>query len=250
MTSIAVLVALGRNPVSGSARPNRDDLLAIELAQRLGRVRLLHAGAVEESALADYLAYTTSPLEIVRIGTGEDVAAALAPHLAGVDLILTGSRAEGGEGSGMVPYLVAERLGLPVVGQALEVSLVAGFAEVTQMLAKGRRRLVKVALPAVIAVHPMAAVKPRYAYARRVSGQILRLPDADGPGVDAPLWRIEPAGRRPVKFKAMERKAGHARMLSAIESEAKGGIVVDTGTAGDKAQAILGYLREHKLIDW
>jgi electron transfer flavoprotein beta subunit len=95
----------------------------------------------------------------------------------------------------------------------------------------------------------MAAVTPRYSYARRVVGQVTRVAALETAVVPS-VWRTEPAGKRPVKFKAAERKAGHARMLSAIESEAKGGVVIDTGTPAEKAQAILGYLREHKLIDW
>jgi electron transfer flavoprotein beta subunit len=67
---------------------------------------------------------------------------------------------------------------------------------------------------------------------------------------NATSWRVAPATKKPVKLKAAETKAGHARMLSAIVTEAKGGAVVNTGTPADKAQAILSYLREHRLIDW
>ena len=244
---ILVMASLGRNPVSGAARPNRDDLLALELARGLGGVSVLHAGDAEQGALGDYLAYGAAAVDVV---TGaNDVTSALAARAGGYDLILTGTRAEGGEGSGLVPYLVAERLGWPIVTQALDVQISDGHAEVTQALPKGQRRQVRVRLPAVIAVDPRAPVTPRYAHARRMAGQVMRHDAVTAEPLDSP-WRVEPATKRPVKFKARESKAGHARMLSAIVAEAKGGAVINTGSAADKAQAILAYLRTHKLIDW
>ena len=246
---ILILAALGRNPVTGSARPNRDDLLALELGRQLGHATLLHAGNPDEPALSDYLAYGADTLDVVPAMLGQDIASLLADRAGGHDLILTGTRAEGGEGSGLVPYLVAERLGWPIVAQALEVRIADGHAEVTQGLPKGQRRHIRVRLPAVIVVHPKAPVTPRYAYARRVAGRVVRHEATAVPALDT-AWRVEPATRRPVKFKARESKAGHARMLSAIVTEARGGAVVNTGSPADKAQAILSYLRTHKLIDW
>lgn len=246
---VLVLAALGRNPVNGAARPNRDDLLALELGRGLGNVALLHAGNSAQGVLGDYLAYGATEVDVLTVIDGQDVASALAERAGGHDLILTGTRAEGGEGSGLVPYLVAERLGWPMVAQALEIRIAHGHAEVTQALPKGQRRHVRVRLPAVIAVDPKAPVTPRYAYARRAAGRVVRLDGEAAVPVES-AWRVEPATRRPVKFKARESKAGHARMLSAIVTESKGGVVVSTGTPADKAQAILSYLRTHKLIDW
>lgn len=248
---IGVLAAIGRNPVSGAPRPNPDDVVALELARGLGPdVTLLHAGDSTEAAIGDYLAYGATRVDAVPSPAGTDVASTLAERLAGFDLILTGSRSEGGEGSGLVPYLVAERLGLPIVGQALEVTVADGHAEVTQFLPKGQRRKVRVQLPAVIAIHPMAPVTPRYAYARRAAGRVVPQPAPQAVELGAVVWRVAPATKKPVKFKAAETKAGHARMLSAIVTEARGGAVINTGTPADKAQAILAYLREHRLIDW
>jgi electron transfer flavoprotein beta subunit len=246
---VLVLAAIGRNPVSGSARPNRDDLLALELGRQLGDVSLLHAGDRDQSALNDYLAYGATTLDVVPATEAQDIASLLADHAGSYDLILTGTRAEGGEGSGLVPYLVAERLGWPVIAQALAAAIVDGHAEVTQALPKGQRRHVRVRLPAVIAIDPKAPVTPRYAFARRMAGQIVRHDTVAAPSPDT-AWRVEPATKRPVKFKARESNSGHARMLSAIVTEAKGGAVINTGSPADKAQAILSYLRTHKLIDW
>lgn len=248
---IAVLASIGRNPVSGAARPNRNDVLALEIARHLeGEITVLHAGDIAATAIGDYLAYGAARVDVVPIAEGQDAAPALAERLAGFDLILSGSRSEGGEGSGLVPYLVAERLGLPLIGQGLDVRIADGRAEVTQFMPKGQRRRVRVQLPAVIAIHPMAPVDPHYAYARRVAGKIERQPAPEAIAASSTAWHSELATKKPVKFKAAETKAGHARMLSAIVTEAKGGAVVKTGTPAEKAQAILTYLREHRLIDW
>jgi len=246
---VLVLACLGRNPVNGSARPNRDDLLALTLASTLGDVSVLHAGDPDQSALHDYLAYGATEVDVIQTPSDADIAATLATHATNHDLILTGTRAEGGEGSGLVPYLLANRLGWPIVTQALAVTIADGHAEITQALPKGQRRHVRVRLPAVIAIDPKAPFIPRYAHARRMTGQVSRLDTVATPALDT-AWRVAAASKRPVKFKAKESKAGHARMLSAIVAEAKGGAVIATGTAADKAQAILAYLRTHKLIDW
>jgi electron transfer flavoprotein beta subunit len=248
---IAVLVSVGHNPVSGRARARRNDGLALELARNLGgTVTVLHAGDPAEAALKDYLALGAGSVEVVPVVAGGDAVAALADRLAGFDLILTGSRAEGGADSGMLPYLISARLNLPLVGQALTIALTDASAEVTQFLPKGKRRRVGVMLPAVVAIHPMAPVTPRYAFARRLAGRIQpHLASSTGTAVLSP-WRSEPATRKPLKFKAAEKRTGHARMLSAIATESKGGAVLSDGSPAEKAQAILAYLREHRLIDF
>ena len=65
-----------------------------------------------------------------------------------------------------------------------------------------------------------------------------------------PEWTVETKSRRPVRLKAHDGKSAHARMQSAVVSEAKGGVVAFEGTTVDKAQVILNYLREHRLVDF
>ena len=66
---------------------------------------------------------------------------------------------------------------------------------------------------------------------------------------EAQAWTLS-AVRKPVKLAAAEKRSGHARMLSAVATESRGGSVVIEGSSVEKAQAILGYLREHQLIDY
>ena len=105
-----------------------------------------------------------------------------------------------------------------------------------------------VSLPAIIAVHPLATVLPRYAYARRMAGRIDTLSTEPTTGPLPTPWTLESADRIPVKLKAPDRRSGHARMLSATAAASRGGQVVTQGSDVEKAQAVLDYLREHDLI--
>jgi electron transfer flavoprotein beta subunit len=167
----------------------------------------------------------------------------------------------------MLPYLLATALKRPILTDVLEVELASDGIRAIQFLPKGRRRTVTVSLPAIIAVHPLATALPRYAYARRVAGQIVTLappsaiaqPDAAHPDPTQPSaapapatpsspWTFEPTDRVPVKLKAPDRRSGHARMLAATATASRGGQVVNEGSNVEKAQAVLDYLREHDLI--
>ena len=252
---IAVLVSVGRHRVSGASCYSRNDAAALEIARTLAQqhgatLDVLHAGDPSNLALADYLALGASRVDVLTCGDSDDAAAVLAERLRGVQLVLTGTRAEGAYDSGTLPYLVAEALGYALIDSALDVTAEGGNVAITQFLPKGFRRRVAATLPAVVAIHPQAAVTPRYAYARSVAGEIAAHRQAAPHDAQADAWRIAPAQRKPVKLVAAEKRSGHARMLTATTTESRGGNVVIEGTSVEKAQVILGYLREHRLVDY
>lgn len=257
--TIATLVSTGLHPVSGLPRHCRNDSLALTIGLALAKsttakFEVLHAGRADNPALLDYLALGANKIEVVPVTNETEVINNLAYKLTNTDLILTGSRAESGEDSGMLPYLLAAKLNLPVVNNALSITPSANAIEVLQFLPKGKRRRITVDLPAIVAIHPLAPVELRYAYSRQVSGEIhtamsQKLNTDVQPG-NTIVWSTQAATRKPVKLKARENKAGHARMLSAIVSESKGGTVVNEGTSVEKAQVILAYLREHHLTNF
>ena len=284
-TDITVLVSTAIHPLSGRPCTSRNDTLALEIARHLsgGAQRTLHVGDAQDAALPDYLAFGASSVEVLPVAPGGDVITALAEQVRHTKLILCGTRAQSGEASGMLPYLLAAALKRPILADVLEAHLLGDGVQATQFLPKGRRRTVTVSLPAIIAVHPLATVLPRYAYARRVAGRIQTLssaptPDshATGTGTHAATeatalsasrastqtvsasaspsgprpspWTLESVDRVPVKLKAPDRRSGHARMLSATAAASRGGQVVNQGSDVEKAQAVLAYLREHDLI--
>jgi N,N-dimethylglycine/sarcosine catabolism electron transfer flavoprotein subunit beta len=249
LTRIAVLVSVGRHPVSGVARYSRNDAAALEtglaLSRRHGaRLDTLHAGDPANPALG------AEHLEVLACGPDGDAVAALAARLQDYDLVLTGTCAEGAFDSGMLPYELADALGYPLVGAAVDVTVAEARVSVRQFLPKGVRRLVEATLPAVVAVHPLAGVTPRFAYARQRAGSIGISQIKPPVSADASEWSVAAAQRKPVRLAAQEKRSGHARMLSATTTESRGGSVVIEGTSVEKAQVILDYLREHQLIDY
>ena len=258
---IAALVSTAKHPSSGVARHCRNDSLAMAIGLNLAKqasahMQIMHAGKPGNPALADYLALGAMQIDVIE--TENNIVESLARRLQDTDLILTGSRAESGDASGLLPYLLAEKLNLPLVAHALEVKLVADKAEILQFLPKGKRRLVSVQLPAVVMVHPLAAVDLHYAFAKQITGEIVTLrailpaiqpalPPANASKVETQS-KVE--NRKSIKLKTPENKTGHERLLAAITSENKGGTVVIDGNSVEKAQVILNYLREHRLIDF
>ncbi len=256
---IAVLVSVGRHPVSGTARYSRNDAAALTMALSLARTHnatldVLHAGDPSNPALKEYLALGARSVEVLEMPTTPeiqaDAAAPLAARLRGYDLVLTGTRAEGAFDSGMLPYRVANALDIALVGAAVDVTLRDGCAEVRQFMPKGLRRRVEVRLPALIAVHPLANAAPTYAYARLREGTIRPVAAQAAGSADELAWTIRPAAAKPVRLAAAEKRSGHARMLSATTTESRGGSVVIEGSSVEKAQVILAYLREHQLVDY
>ncbi|PMS21968.1 drug:proton antiporter [Trinickia dabaoshanensis] len=252
---IAVLVSVGRHRVSGVSCYSRNDACALDIARTLAQangatLEVVHAGDPSNLALTDYLALGAPRVDVLTCADGDDAAALLADRLRGVPLVLTGMRAEGAYDTGTLPYRVADALGYALIDAALDMAIEGERVSVTQFLPKGFRRRLDAALPAVVTVHPQAAAKPRYAYARTVEGSIEPQRTVCVRDADADAWQTAPAQRKPIKLAAAEKRSGHARMLTATTTESRGGNVVIEGTSVEKAQAILGYLREHRLVDY
>lgn len=261
---IAVLVSTGRHPVSGVPRYSRNDAAALNLANELAQrtagtsIDVIHAACADHAdnpALSEYLALGASSITLIEAAVPQDVLPALQAQLQAYDLVLCGSRAEDGAGSGMLPYLLAARLNLPLLAGVIAVTPGAGHVVAQQYLPKGRRREVALKLPAVMTVHPLAPNRLRYAYARLRRGEIRKLVFA---AYEADLaargqteeWTVEAAKAVPRKLTAPEKRSGHARMQAATVAESRGGKVVQEGSAADKAQIVLAYLREHHLVDY
>ncbi len=150
--TIVSLVSIGAHPSSGRPRRAEQDARAVELGLRLAgeKLQVLHAGSVEEEALRAYLGMGLSELSVLEQPQGADALPVLLDYLRGSDvqIVLTGSQAETGEGSGMLPYLLAEQLGWPLVVGLAEVEQVKdGVAQVLQALPRGQRRRLQVRVP-------------------------------------------------------------------------------------------------------
>ena len=256
MTRIAVLLSCGRHPASGRTRRANLDARALELALDFAartqgaEIRGIHAGDPANAALRDYLGMGLETVELLDMAQGGDPVPALTGFLRHLrcDFVLCGMRAETGEGSGMVPYLVAEALGYAIIANAAAIERTAEGVRVVQALPRGRRREVSVSLPAVVAVNHAAPAARAPAFARGRQGRIVLHP-ADT-CVDAHLatCEIRPWRARPIRMAMSSASSAAQRMKALTEAKAgEGRLIVNPG-ADEAARAIFDYLVEKRFL--
>jgi len=248
---IALLLSIGRHPASGRPRAADGDGRALRLALSLGMpVQACHAGPFDEGSLRLYLGQGLTSLTLLEIAADADPMPALIRHLRALrpDLILAGRRAEDGESSGMVPYLVANALGAAIVPGILSLTIEGAGAAVVQALPHGRRRALHAAFPLVATVDRRALPAPQAAFGRGRRGVITRVPS------QAPL---DQARSEHTEHEARPRARGLARAsgleladrLAALTAgrAADGKVLVNVSPVG-AAAAILQYLADNQLI--
>jgi electron transfer flavoprotein beta subunit len=253
-TQVVSLVSIGAHPTSGRARRAEQDSRAVEMGLQLvgSNLRVLHAGDANEPALRAYMGMGLERVHVLENPAGSDALPALAEYLrdAGAQLVLTGAQAETGEGSGMLPFLLAEQLGWPVIVGLAEVeSINNGVALVLQALPRGQRRRLKVRLP-MLATVDNAAPKPRqsaYGPAQRGTFEVDEVEI-----VDDELFasaELQPAKPRPKRLKVIKAKSGADRMKAATaKASGGGGQVLKDVSAEEGAAAILKLLVEEGVV--
>jgi electron transfer flavoprotein beta subunit len=253
MVKVAVLLSVGRHPASGRARRAPLDARALEMALSLpdANIHAVHAGDPAEPALRDYLGMGLARLIVLSIAQGSDPIPALSTHLAQLapDLVFCGSHAEGGEDSGMVPYLVAQALSSAIVPDVAALSVKGDKATPTQSLSRGRRRQVEIRLPAVVMVSTAAPSPRQTAFARARRGVIEALP-AEAPA-DAFLKECEIRPWRPRPKRKRLAAAGSAadRLKAMTETKSGEGTLMIQPAAEEAACAIYDYLLEKRIIE-
>jgi electron transfer flavoprotein beta subunit len=267
MSALAVLVASRLDAVSGRSTRSRGDAAAVALALRqaaTAQVRVVSAGAMSDEVARDYLALGAGRIELFDVDADTD-AAHLVPLLASVvansALVLTGTRAASGLGSGVLPYALAAALGRPMIADVVDLQPQGAAWIVTQAGPKGARRRLRVTVPAVLAICAAPSGALRHSYRDRMAGEVVRQPcpngtaapvsTATGTGTST-AWSFVPLARRHQVLEARARQSGHDRMLGAIDTQSasRGGTLIDAGNADDKARAILDYLRTHALVNF
>lgn len=252
--NIVALVSVGAHPTSGRPRRAEQDARAVELGLRLGgeRLQVLHAGNPREEALRAYLGMGLAQIAVLEQPAQADALPALADYLAeaGAQLVLTGSQAETGEGSGMLPFLLAERLGWPLVVGLAEVEKVEnGVAQVLQALPRGQRRRLRVRLPFIASVDNAAPVGRQSAFGPARRGT---LKACDVEVVEDALLaeaRLQPARPRPKRLKVIKAKTGAERMKAATaKASGGGGKVLKDLSPDEGAEAIFKLLMEEGVL--
>ncbi|MDM8348820.1 electron transfer flavoprotein subunit beta [Pseudomonas sp. sp1636] len=252
--NIITLVSIGAHPSSGRPRRAEQDARAVELGLRLAgeRLQLLHAGDPQEEALRAYLGMGLSEMTVLEQPKQGDALPLLSHYLkdAGVQLVLTGSQAETGEGSGLLPFLLAEQLGWPlVVGLAAVEKIENGMAEVLQALPRGQRRRLRVRLPFIACVDNAAPAARQSAFGPARRGQLQGHQVAI---VDDSLLaeaRFQPARPRPKRLKVIKAKTGAERMKAATaKASGGGGQVLKDVSPQAGAEAIFKLLLDEGVL--
>lgn len=252
MLSVAVLLSIGRHPASGRPRRAPLDARALEMALGLpgAIIHAIHAGAPDEPALRDYLGMGLERLTVLSIPQDSDPVPALIAHLTQLtpDMVFCGSRAEGGEDSGMVPYLIAQTLGLAMVADIAAIGTSDGRATLTQALPRGRLRQIETRLTVLATVSAAAPAPRQYSFARARRGII------DARAADAPVdtlpeqCDIRPWRPRPKRMRLAAAASAADRLKAMTETKSGDGAVMIQPSPEDAARAIYAYLLEKRII--
>ncbi|WP_417526753.1 electron transfer flavoprotein subunit beta [Marinomonas shanghaiensis] len=252
--NVVSLVSIGRHPQSGRARRAEQDGRAVELGLTLAgqSLTVVHAGDAKEPVLRQYAGMGLPSLTVLEQSEGCDALPVLMSFLQdkSVDVVLTGVRAEGGESSGMLPYLLAEKLGWPLVPRVAEILAINnGEAEVLLALPRGQRRAVTVKLPFIASVDNAAQEARQTAFGPGLRAEFKVLNVDSVIDEAASQWQISAAKPRPKRIKVVKAKTAADRMKAATAKPVGGGgKVLRNESSTEKAQAIFDLLIEEKVI--
>lgn len=257
--SVISLVSIGEHPTSGRPRRAEQDARAIELGIKLvgDNLQTLHAGELsddpsQQTALRSYLGMGLAEINLLEMPENADAVMVIAEYLKQHknDIILTGVRAENGESSGMLPYLLAEQLGMAMVtsiAEILSIDEVNQQAEVLQALPRGQRRKLKIDLPFIASVDMAAALPRQSAFGPAMRGQFEATLGGTFTDEEFSDWQIADAKKRPKRLKIIKAKTAADRFKAATAKASGGGGKVVHGVE-ESAQAILGLLIEEGLV--
>ncbi|MEC9483300.1 MAG: electron transfer flavoprotein subunit beta [Halomonas sp.] len=255
--NVAVLVTVGRHPVTARARRADQDARAVEMALSLdgAAIRLVHAGgngADNEEALRGYLGMGVGEINLIKQASNADVVPALVTSLRDMapQLVLTGTRAETGEGSGLVPYLLAEALGWPVISGLAQVeSIEQGVATVLQALPRGKRRRLRVRLPAIATVDSSAPAARQSAFGPSRRGELAARACASVPDELQEQWQVQPARKRPKRLKIVKSASARDRFkAAAAKADSGSGQLLSDVSPEQGAEAIFNLLKEEGVL--
>lgn len=257
--SVISLVSIGEHPTSRRPRRAEQDARAIELGIKLvgDNLQTLHAGELsddpsQQTALRSYLGMGLAEINLLEMSENADAVLVIAEHLKqqSPDIILTGVCAENGESSGMLPYLLAEQLGMAMVtsiADILSVDEANKQAEVLQALPRGQRRKLNVDLPFIASVDMAAALPRQSAFGPAMRGQFEAISGGNFTDQESSTWQTANAKKRPKRLKIIKAKTAADRFKAATAKASGGGGKVVHGVE-ESAQAILDLLVEEGLV--
>ncbi|MBD5770321.1 electron transfer flavoprotein subunit beta [Marinomonas colpomeniae] len=251
---VVSLVSIGRHPQSGRSRRAEQDGRAVELGLKLAgdNLTVVHAGDSQEPVLRQYAGMGLNALTVLSQEADGDALPLMYDFLSQSDanVLLMGIRAESGESSGMLPYLLAEKLGWPLLSRVADiVHINQREAEVLLALPRGQRRSVTVSLPFVATIDNAAIEARQTAFGPGLRAKINLIENQKITDDTATAWQISPAKPRPKRMKVVKAKNAADRFKAATAKPAGGGgKIMKNETPAEKAQAIFDLLLEEKVI--
>ena len=214
-------------------------------------IHAIHAGNADEPALRDYLGMGLARLTVLSVAPDADPVPALCAHLTKLapDIVLCGGRAEGGEDSGMLPYLIAEALGSAMVADVADLDIASDGASLIQALPRGKRRRITTGLPVVAAVNAAAPAPRQSAFARARRGIIEALPTDAPADILLTDSEIRPWRPRPKRMRLASGGSALDRLKAMTETKSGEGAVLIQPSAEEAARAIYDFLLAKRIIE-
>lgn len=223
--NIAMLLSVGVHPISGKACMALGDARGVEMALQLNADHTaIHVGDIANPALRDYSGLGLDEIEVLGpVQEGDDIVSSLVNRLSELkpDIVLTGLRSELGEASGMVPYQIAQQLGLKHIASISAIEAINGDEATIVQAYKGlpRRRLI-VKLPALFSISELAPPPRMRAFAKAHHGKLKQVFIASERDNETTSWRRSPARRRPKRISASQSNGGGQALAELSPDEA------------------------------
>lgn len=258
---VIALVSVAHHPLSGKEIYSTNDTRALELAMGIKALnhKVVHVGDKGCPALSGYLGMGITKIHCIdnrnkdkkSISTTIDVCNLLAGFLKAEipDIVVCGSKAQSGESSGLIPYILAKELKIPVISGVLAVKLNEKKVNILQFLPMGKRREITAKPPFILAVHQATPLKIKYAWARAKKGNVSQT-NANAVNLASLFdgWKNSPLQKGRKRLTINSDKSGFERMQRSVAISSSGGKIIKSESSLDKAKVVYDLLKEKKLI--